>query len=176
MRHITKARGSYVFAGGLNNEYDKACLAILRVGSAPSRSPQSAGTRFECIDGPQGQPDRYFLFPPTDVSHALNQPYNRIRQIQALGSQVTVISYEDGAGQASAMYELSEGFEPTDLILADGFGVLHRHLQEQGLIEHDLAHCPHLKMPTVVDRWGPQAGWSKVNVPPSGSVKPGALL
>ncbi|HUB83973.1 MAG TPA: hypothetical protein VMB03_34495 [Bryobacteraceae bacterium] len=175
LAYLSNASGRYVLAGGLNNEYNKAALAILRPDGPPSCSPQTAGTRFHCVGGPMGQPYRYFLFPPTDVNVASALPYNRIRVLHILGNRVSVHSYEDGSGEAGAIYTFSPDLEPEEVILTDGFGLWHRRLEKQGLIRHDLAHCPHLNEPTIVDRWDPRHGWSKVSVPPSRSVKPGSL-
>jgi hypothetical protein len=63
MDYLSNASGRYLLAGGINNEYNAASMAVIPADAPPSRSPQTVGSRFERIDGPKWQPDRYFLFP-----------------------------------------------------------------------------------------------------------------
>jgi hypothetical protein len=98
-----------------------------------------------------------------------------VGQIQVSGNDISVRSFEDSQGQARAIYRFSGDLEPVDVVFDDGFGVLHRRLEEQGLIKHSLARCPHLTAPTMVDRWDPQGNWRKIAVPPNANVKPGSL-
>lgn len=174
-RHVVNADGRFIVAGGVNNEYAKPCFAVLRFGAPPSRSPQTAGTRFECVDGPKGEPVRYFLFPSTDMSRALNRPYSMVMNLGGSDDHLIASTVEDTSGSARALYEFSRDLEPVAVSFDEGFGLIHRRLQDQGLIKHELADCPHLTAATIADRWDPHVGWTKISVPPDGNVKPGSL-
>jgi hypothetical protein len=175
LHYVKTAAADYVLAGGVNNEYNKASLAILRLEAPPSRSPQTPGTRFECVNAPKGDPDRYFLFPPTEINAAHNAPYSEVRFITQTGNIWQMVTDEYGDDEGHVMYRFSADLEPLDLTFDETFGALHRRFEREDRINHDLAACPHLNAPTILDRWDPQHGWSKVAVPPNASVKPGAL-
>lgn len=171
-------RGSYggrnfILAGGVNNEYAAAALAILGEESEPACSPQTPGTPFECVDGPKGRPERYFLFPPTEVTAARGGPYNLISQIEAVNQEFIVSTREvtnEGAG--AAMYRISKGLEPVEVGYDGSWGATHGQLQKEGKIGHGVRDCPHVKGPTMVRRWDGKSGWTTVRVPVATVVTP----
>ena len=174
-RYVANPSGRFILAASVNNEYEKASLAILKAGM-PARSPQTAGTRFECVDAPKGSPLKYFLFPPTDVSRALNLPYTLLKAISGPDNALTMHVVENIEGGANALYLLSADFEPVEVTYDEGFAVAHRQLEVQGRIKHPLAECPHLTKSATVERWDPVSGWTKTIVLPSKNVKPGGTL
>ncbi|MGD0870566.1 MAG: hypothetical protein ABSB88_13495 [Bryobacteraceae bacterium] len=171
---VNNASGHYVLAGGINNEYNEAALAVLRVDGQPSCSPQTSGTRFECIDGPKGLPDRYFLFPPSELNVAYGRPYNEINFVGMSGGLLTVETDEVPNG-VNAIYTFSKDIEPVDVAFGDDYAVWHRRFEDQRLLKHDLADCPQLLRPTPVRRWDAKSGWRSVAVAPAVSVRPGAF-
>jgi len=169
--------GSYILAGGINNEYTAASLAVLRADGPPSRSPQTARTRFECVDGPTGDPDRYFVFPPTELNALSGRPYNWATQIIAAYPSVVVdvgetLAFGGNTTGANAMYTFTRAIEPKEVAFDDSFGVFHRNFEADGRLKHPLSQCPHLTQPTQIRRWEKATGWTTINVPPSTSVRP----
>src|SRR5206468_2295548 len=125
--HAVTPSGRYVLAGGVNNEYASAAMAILREDAPPSRSPQTQGSRFECLDGPKGLPDRYFLFPPSEITAAAGKPYNRVERIlEANGSCIVSTDELFNAREAGANYGFSKDLEPNDVSFGDGYAAWHR--------------------------------------------------
>jgi len=164
-----------ILAGGVNNEYACAALAALDEDAAPACSPQARGSRFECVDGPKGQPARYFLFPPSDVTTASDRPYNMVVRIDNVNDDLLVRTREiPGDENINAIYRLSRGLEPIDVAFDDNWAAHHRRLQQEGKLNHSLADCPHLNRPTLVRRWEPKSGWTTLSVPPNKGVKPDA--
>jgi hypothetical protein len=170
------ASGACLLAGGINNEYACAALAVLREDAPPSRSPQTPGSRFECVDGPEGFPDRYFLFPPSEISVAASKPYNRVRLVQKIDSGFLVATDELLSSGESGAVELEYGFsdalEPHDVAFSDGYAGWHRHFEVEGLLKHGLAECPQLRNQVSVRRWDRKSGWMTVNIPLTSGVRP----
>lgn len=164
------ARGTYILAGGVNNEYASASLAVFREDAPPACSPQTRGTRFACTEGPSGLPERYFLFPPSEVSR-FARPYNRVQLIER-GPRPSLVTLEIETPSLHCFYQFSEALEPVSVSFSDGFGVAHRQFERQGLLNHAVEDCPELKRPVKVRRWDPQSGWTSVEVPLTPGVRP----
>jgi hypothetical protein len=169
--------GRHILAAGINNEYAAASLAVLRVDGQPSCSPQTPGTRFECLNGPRGRPDSYFLFPPTELVALAGQPYNEAYRIDRVGSGFQVSVREVGAEVgplAGTFYSFSESLQPEEVGFDDSFGVFHRRFESSGSLKHSLADCPHLTHPTAVRSWNGTSGWKVIEVQSSRRSRPDA--
>jgi hypothetical protein len=166
----------YVLAGGINNEYAAASVAVLRLGAPPSRSPQTADTRFEAVGGPRGDPARYFLFPPTELNAASGVPYNRVAFISMIERGLTVrtqeVGYRGVEPNVLAMYALSPDLEIQDVTFSNSFSTAHRRFEEAGLLHHRIAECPLLKSGSQARRWDRASGWRTIAVPPKKGVAP----
>jgi len=115
LQHVNGPAGGYVLAGGINNEYNAAAIAILKDGSPAARSPQTPGTPFEVLDGPTGTPDRYFLLPPSELTMASGTPYNIVVRIRDVDGSIMIETSEVLRPQypiASAIYFFNRSLEP----------------------------------------------------------------
>lgn len=168
--YVRNAGGDYLLAGGINNEYAAAFLAVLRPDGEPACSPQTPGSAFECTEGPSGSPERYFLFPPSELSRMLI-PYNEVHQIEASLGKRVIISRETEDG-LWALYQFSDKLEPESFTFNYRFGSLHRRLEHQGLLKHTFEDCPEWKRPVKIRRWDPKSSWTTVEVPPTPGVRP----
>ncbi len=178
LRHVAGPSGGYVIAGGVNNEYNAAALAVLRDGAPPSRSPQTRGTRFEVLGGPTGDPERYFLFPPSEVNLSSGLPYNNVGNIQEDGQSLLVNTTEFGqsstADVGAAIYLFNRSIEPERVTYGGGYAAAHRQLQSEGKLNHGIENCPQLHRPVSVRRWDAKSGWTSVEVPFASDLAPGA--
>ena len=133
LRHVAGPSGRYVIAGGVNNEYNAAALAVLRDGAPPSRSPQTRGSRFEVLGGPTGAPERYFLFPPSEVNLSSGLPYNNVGTIREDGQSLLVNTTEFAksapADVGAAIYLFNRSIEPESVTYGGGYAAAHRQLQ-----------------------------------------------
>jgi DNA-binding winged helix-turn-helix (wHTH) protein len=176
---LCRSSSGYLLAGGINNEYNTASLAVLKDGAAPSRSPQTEGSRFECVSGPAGHPYRYFLLPPTEIAVASGIAYNQTGAILEAGSLLQISTQESpgdpsGSSPGNAIYRFSAALEPEDVTFDNSWAAVHQRLKSQGRIRHDLEKCDSLKGPISIRRWDPQAGWTTVQVPFASGIGPGA--
>lgn len=172
LRRLTEIRtpgGMYLLAGGINNEYDCAALAVLKETGPAGRSPQT-GSRAECNGCPAGRPLRYFLFPRSEVNRSGGHAYNEVGRILLNGSGFKVITAETPAFDAAladwALYDLSEDLEPRSVIFSDHYWEDHRRFTAEGLINHAVESCPQRIRPITVREWSPEQGWRDVSLPP----------
>ncbi len=169
--HVVRHReGSRILAGGVNNEYAAASLAVLRGDAEPACSPQTPGSRFACSGEFRGSPERYFLFPPSELSR-LVIPYNAVQGLEPAGGGVllTTSETEDGVW---AFYRFSEELEPVNVAFNYRFGILHRRFEQRKLLGHPVEGCPQLGQPVKLRRWDPRSGWTTITVPPAPGVRP----
>ncbi len=170
LNRVANHQGAYILAGGVNNEYSTASLAVLKQDGQPACSPQTPGSEFDCTDGPHGRPERYFLFPPSEIGR-LAVPYNDIFAVEGSDARRLVIARETPDG-LWAMYQFSEALEPESVALNYRFGILHRRYEDQGLLRHRFETCPQLGRPVRIRRWDAQSGWRTVEIPPLPGVRP----
>jgi hypothetical protein len=163
---VTGSKGRFIEAGGINNEYDSAALAVLSESVASGHSPETASLS-ACEGCPTGEPFRYVLFPRTEVNRVLGPAYNDVRRFLSSGSEFEVMTGEaPGPGLRDwALYSFSADFAPVGVILSDNYWEDHRRLIAEGRIGHSLEACPERLKPIVVRVWSPEGGWSKVELP-----------
>jgi hypothetical protein len=163
--------GSYVLAGGINNEYDCAMLAVLRETGPAGRSPQT-GSRAECDVCPEGQPLRYFLFPRSEINRVGGPAYNEVHAELLTGHGFSVKTRELGPDDIEggvpdwALYEFSDDFVPLSVKFSDHYWQDHRRFAAEGKIGHDVESCPERLKPITVREWTAERGWRNIQLPP----------
>jgi hypothetical protein len=68
LSEMTTPHGTFLIAGGFNNEPDTGSLAVIDEARPFAASPQSASTRHKCMNCPSGDPDYYFEFPRSEIN------------------------------------------------------------------------------------------------------------
>jgi hypothetical protein len=167
--------GRYILAGGINNEYQCAMLAILRADNPSGHSPET-DPLFECDDCPQGEPYRYFLFPRSELNLIMGQAYNVAFALEVADGLVRVRISEapNPPGSPSgptapadwAQYTLSQKFDPVGVAFSDHYWEDHRQLSARGKISHTVEECPERLKPITVREWSPEGGWRDIALPP----------
>ena len=167
LHQMVSPSAAFILAGGVNNEYNAASLAIIKDGAPPSRSPQTPGTRFEIQGGPIGDPEYYYLLPPSEVNIVGGEPYNKAIRIADEQESIFVETRELELDQQTgkAMYYFNRSLDPIRVSYGDGYAAHHRRLQAEGKLKHSLADCPQLHHPVPVRRWRPKSGWNIIQVP-----------
>jgi hypothetical protein len=149
LQSVRTKSGSYVLAGGINNEYRMASVAVLAVNGTPSTSPQGDGSQFQCLRGcPSGRPYRYILLPRSEVNAASDLPYNNVSNMNLGRHGVTIQTAELEA--ASQFFELSEEFQPEWLIFSSDYPEFHRRFEKEGRIDHSFDICPEPRHAAIV--------------------------
>ncbi|MGH9775633.1 MAG: hypothetical protein ACRD50_11870 [Candidatus Acidiferrales bacterium] len=172
LNSLHNSSGSFILAGGINNEYNSAMLAVLRADQPSGTSPQSPGP-FRCDDCPKGQPYRYFLFPRSEVNKVAGPPYNQTRVIQVdiMGVHVVVNEAvpDNGIGADWEIYDFSTDLVPQSVSVSDFYWEDHRRLSAEGKIKHSVEECPERTQPRTVREWSPAEGWKEIKFPPVSS-------
>lgn len=164
LHEVQTKSGNYLVAGGINNEYSAASIAVLEESGSPAVSPQSHGVRFECIEGcPSGWPFRYILLPRSEFNVASTWPYNYVSKIHSRSGGF--IAETNESSERQAFYGFSNGFDPEDAAFGGGYADMHRRLESEGRIKHRLEECGEQKSPVRIRVWNKTSDWRDVLVP-----------
>jgi len=155
-----------LLVGGINNGRRSASLAVLDGASVGGRSPEPAGTPYECTSCGEGSPLRYLLFPPSEILTASDYPYNHTRSARTVGDEIEVLTRESlpGAPVAELVFRFSRDFRLLEARAADSWAA-HEALERAGRLDHSVADCPMYRTPPPVREWTPDHGWRNLTPP-----------
>ena len=159
--------GTYLLAGGVNNDYKSPALAVLDEEGPAGRSPQPEGSPFACDNCSNGKPRKYFLFPRSDINNAAGAPYS---YADADSLEVSVRDLMDGGPRA--IYRFSPELVPESVAMSDRYWLIHRELSEAGKLDHRPEDCPARINGVTVRMWEPDQGWKNIHVPPTFAARP----
>jgi hypothetical protein len=163
---------AYVMAGGINNEYRSAALAVLDEDGPAAVSPQTDGSPFACEDCPAGRPRKYFVFPRSEVNVAAGAPYSHADAAspRTANGSLEVSVRERMPGEPRAIYRLSPELMPESVAMSDRYWQTHDDLFQAGKLDHKAESCPERIHGTIVRMWEPVNGWKNIRVPPTFSA------
>lgn len=170
LNEVKTSTGTYLLAAGFNNEWDTGSLAIINEDRAFAASPQTHGTRHECVSCPPGSPDYYFVFPRSEINRISGLPLDPVSDIRVNEDGILVRKYEHlNGGEENTAYLLRS--EPPFSLLSvrydSDYDILHRAWSSQGKIAHSLEECPERLHPQPVRLWTPAGGWTDLPVKPA---------
>jgi hypothetical protein len=164
--------GPVVLAGGVSNSNRAAGLFVLDGRAAAGHSSEPAGSAYECLNCPLGQPLRFLLFPPSELNTAVGLPYNRVIEILPIPEGFQVYTIEAGAmdtqPSAHQHFVFSHEFELRRSSQNDSWA-LHEQLERSGKLGHSVADCAMYRIPPPVRAWDPANGWRELK-PAGGSL------
>ena len=160
---------AYVLAGGVNNKYRSAALAVIDEQGPAARSPQSGGSPFVCENCPNGEPRKYFVFPQSDINIAASAPHSYAEPGSSRGTadNVEVSVREVMEGAPRAIYRFSPELVPESVAMSDRDWQIHRQLSQAGKLDHTPEDCPARIAGVIVRLWEPDRGWKNIHVPPT---------
>jgi hypothetical protein len=170
---LQTARATYLLVGGFNSERDGGSLAVIEKGRPFAASPQTAGTRHECVNCPPGLPDYYFVFPRSELNRLRKAYENPIVNLNVEGSGFEVAKGElvpEGDNRdAQTFYNFRTDpiIQPHSSRYGSHYDMLHREAEESGELHHLLANCPERLHPQPVRVWTPAEGWKELGIKPS---------
>jgi hypothetical protein len=170
---LQMARATYLLVGGFNNERDGGSLAMIEEGRPFGASPQTAGTRHECVSCPPGVPDFYFVFPRSELDRLRKAYENPIINMNVAGSGFEVAKGElipegdDRNAQTYYNFRVDPTIHPHSLRYDSYYDMLHREAEKNGELDHSLAKCPERLHPLPVRAWTSGDGWKELAVRPS---------
>jgi hypothetical protein len=165
---LSNKKGTFIVAGGVNNEYRSAAIAVLDIQQPPVASPQTLGNRFACTDCPAGRPVLYVLVPRSELNVALGMPYNMGRSIFSRQGRILVKVNEYGLEETADItqfLELSDDLVPKNIAFSAGYKEAHERLEKRGLINHKWSDCQEQRHPATARIWDETSGWREVQIP-----------
>lgn len=166
LAETTGPAGWHLLAGGVNNEYAAAALAVLDEHGPAAVSPQSADSAYHCDNCPSGAPRTYVTFPRTDINEFEgDKPYNSVWDIRNSDDGTEVVTLESRLHSAHCHYRLDRSLEVLSFLMSDS--PAHRMLEANGRLSHAEADCPLTRMGVAVRVWTAQDGWRNHRVRPT---------
>ena len=167
LNELKSSSGTFLLAGGFNNEWDGGSLAIINENRPFAASPQTPGTRHYCNSCPPGVPDYYFVFPRSEINRVSGIYENPVVNIRVTEDGIEVRKYERrGKGNESTIYlfGLQPPFDLLSLRYDSDYDVLHHAWSTEGKLSHKLENCPERSHPKPIRLWTPSRGWKVVLV------------
>jgi DNA-binding winged helix-turn-helix (wHTH) protein len=165
---VGNANGTFILAGGVNNEYRAASLTVLDTRQQPAASPQTPGNRFQCTNCPSGRPRLFVLLPRSEVNIGSGLPYNHVTALFRRGGTISMSVMElrgPGVLSSTAEIEFSADFIPSSITFGAGYKEAHDRLQKQGLIDHKWSDCQEQMHPAIARAWDEANGWREIQIP-----------
>jgi hypothetical protein len=119
VKTLRTPEGVTVLAGGVNNQFGSATVAVLDVQGPPANAPQKATDSYTCLNCPAGAPRGYLLLLPSTLSVAEGRPYNEVFNIMVSSAGVEVTTYE--AQLARVSFQLGLDLSATSATPSDGY-------------------------------------------------------
>ena len=119
-----------IVAGGNNNEYGHACLAVLDPRSISGGSPQGS-LEFRCPELKPGSELFYILLPRTDVDLAENYPVDGVVTVDVLDNR----RIQAKTSLTDIYYQFSFSFSEKEVILSHSFIQAHEKARLEGKIQ-----------------------------------------
>jgi hypothetical protein len=171
LARVESANGVQVLAGGVNNEYRAAALAVLNEDGGLTSSPQTDDSSFACDDCPSERPRRYFVLPRSELSAAFGEPYNYVDAISVPlrpdGLIDVSVRESPEPWNLRSVYRFSTELMPESVGLSDRYWEVHRELSKTGKLDHAVEDCPERSEGMLVRVWQPDAGWKNIRVAPT---------
>jgi hypothetical protein len=161
---------SFLLVGGFNNEPDTAGLAVIDEARPFAASPQTSGTRHECVSCPQGVPDYYFVFPRSEITGVKEIHEESVLRLNVTESQIEVVkgsAMDTDTSRVHYVLRADDGFRPISVRFNSGYDSEHRKLEKEGKLRHSLEECPELLHPKPVRLWRPTSGWTEIQIAPT---------
>jgi hypothetical protein len=167
---LKTAQGTYLLAGGFNNEWDSGILAIISEDRAFAASPQTPGTRHFCDSCPAGVPDYYFVFPRSEINRVAHVYEDSVSEIRLSEDGIEVSkndAFESGREYTLYLLRRELPFSVVSLRYNSDYDRLHREWSANGKLNHTLENCPERMHPQPVRLWTSTDGWTELPVKPA---------
>jgi len=137
-----------IIMGGLNNNYNKACLVILDSRKINGSSPHVKNSLYDCDEFQPGTEKYYVLIPQDQLGKNLNI-YDSIYAIDLLDSGRFLIRTKF----SQILYEFDRKLRPTYIHLSDDFFFRFNKLKKEGKINMTLSFFPKDKLLSEILYW-----------------------
>lgn len=166
LNELRKGGVTYLMTGGFNNEQDGPNLALIDEHKPFAESPQTLGTRHQCVSCPIGAPDYYFVFPRSEVNRLKEIYEDPVNGIDFDGTQFDVSIQDlwnrDKSTRTVYSFSTSQLIAPMSVRYSFEYEKHHQVLERIGKLSHSLANCPERRQPPPIRMWTPTQGWKEI--------------
>ena len=123
--HVPGKDGGAIIVCGENNAFDQSFVALLGIDDPPSTSPPGGYPRYGFLNSPSGRPQKYILFPTTELIAARQKPYGGANQMRQYPGDI-IVEAETGEDGGSFLYHFSPQLEPKYVFPSGSHEFCHR--------------------------------------------------
>ncbi len=159
--------GSWVFAAGAHNEFSAAAVAVLDADGAPAVARLTSGQALLCDTCPTGDPERYYVFPRSELNQLTGSPVNYPYSLLVTDEnriEVSIREVSDTPTPLRTIYRLSHSALES-VAMSDPYWETHRRFELEGKLTHSSETCPERLQGKTVKIWQPGTGWKDVVAP-----------
>lgn len=168
LARLETPEGKFLLAAGTNNEYRHAALAVLAEPLLSGCSPQTPGGPYAPENCPAGEPHRYFLLPPTELSRLVSTHAPFVNRLLTTADTIHIFTVETRETEeriSGAIYEFDTAFRLRAVRRMDAYWAEHDRLHREGRTDHSADACPERIAPALPLEW--VAGrWRTVYIEP----------
>jgi hypothetical protein len=139
-------------------------LAVLDQQQRGTAAPPSADPRYRCECSPHEVPVRYILFPPSELTPLLGQPYNRVYDAGFVNGRLELSVQESAQPHLSAVYSISSDSRPTALGSLTRTGRYIGHWSARGCLTILRTSVPFVESGMKLRVWNQRNGWHEETV------------
>jgi hypothetical protein len=166
LKELRTSTGTFLIAGGTNNEYRAASVAVIASDEEFALSPQKQDTAYSCADCGRHQVPFYLLFPRSEIFELQNQPFHVVEglEVRDAGFEVRTFEGKDETLRPSlidlmAFYRVSGNLRSISAAMGDTYWTVHRRLEREGKIRHPVEKCPDRKIAGRARIFSRLSGW-----------------
>jgi hypothetical protein len=156
--HIASPLQDSLIVCGENNAFDQSFVALLGINDPACSSPPGGRPRYQYSNAPAGSPQRYVLFPRTELVVARQKPYGHAWKMRQFPEHI-IVEVETGADGGFFLYHFTPQLAPKYVFPSGSHEFRHRDLERAGRIDHAWSDCPELDQPLWLNVWELDLGW-----------------
>lgn len=158
---VGDGRDSMLAMSGINNAFNRPCLAMIGSSDPPSTAPAGGPARYRYTSAPAGSPRLYMLLPNSEFNLAKGKPYPIPKRMPVRSETVAVELYDPASLELLYTWEFDLGMQPLKVRASSETLALHRLYEREGALGHPIDACDELNRPHSVRLWTPAGGWSE---------------
>lgn len=169
--HVNSVAGTtaggrqWLVVGGATNALRGAFLALIDPERGFSKAPEGGPERYRLASPAQSEPELYYHVPAFDLTEATFSDVNHIYLLETGPAGLVARVVVGGTAGCVLFLEFDPPLTPRVARISAACGLVHRQLEQRGVLNHSFDECPYFQRPVELRRWKPGEGWKNIQVP-----------